>query len=92
MKNQTINFEDELNIAIEDDLKKSFNFVVNECLNSNTLEHFCRLKGYRLPTSPIDIMIDEATGRLSQIAHEFIEFVNEYVFKPLIIKYIESDV
>ena len=41
---------------------------------------FCRLKGYTLPKSPIEQMIDDSTGYTKEIVQEFVSFCFEYVY------------
>lgn len=46
---------------------------------------FCRLRGYSLPTSPIEQLIDEATGREEKAVREYAAFVFEYIYSPLFV-------
>jgi hypothetical protein len=48
-------------------------------------KEFCRLKGYKLPTSPIEQLIDEATGREKKIVREYAAFVFEHIYLPLFV-------
>lgn len=41
---------------------------------------WCRLKGYSEPTTPLDQMIDTATGAEAQRMHEFVDwFMTEII-------------
>lgn len=62
----------------------------HECLmfcakQSELVENFNRLTGYKLgePRSPIDQMIDQATGLEDEAMREFISFVHEFVWLRL---------
>lgn len=84
MNELNITPEDLAAIQIDDDLKQSFALTVKESIKSGLFKEFCRLNGYTAPKSPLDLMIDQATGRFNQIADEFFMFVYEYVFKPVL--------
>lgn len=77
-----IEIEDIEMVQIDEALKAAFLVTVNECLKTDMLKEFCRLHNYSLPKSPMDIMIDQATGRMAKVAHEFFDFVRDYVFLP----------
>lgn len=53
-----------------------FDECVMQCLRTpGLLEGFCRLHGYEVPKSSIDLMVDKATGRMEDLAKEFVVFV-----------------
>lgn len=71
-------------------LKEGIAKIPEEQFNE-LFKQFCRLHGYTLPKSPIDSMIDKATGIEEERTLEFGKFLMEYVFMPLINKQIETD-
>ena len=61
----------------------TFYQCIMECAGTPELvENYDRLRGTNLSRKghPINVMIDEATGRLKAEMKEFIEFVWEYIF------------
>jgi hypothetical protein len=57
---------------------------LSECINNKDfIKEFDRLSGTNLSMqgNPIDIMVDEHSGRLESDFNELIEFVHEYIFK-----------
>lgn len=47
-------------------------------------EEFCRLEGYVPPRSPIEAMVDEASGRAEDITARYAAFVFDCVYLPLL--------
>lgn len=45
---------------------------------------FCKLSNHKLPGAPIDMMIDQATGRNTEIINQFTFFLAKYVYLPLL--------
>lgn len=45
--------------------------------------HFCKLKGYTVPGSVIEQMIDEATGIWDERLREFEEFLEDVVTRAI---------
>jgi hypothetical protein len=71
------------------DLEKDFINVYSICLDNNELvNEFCRLKGLKRPDkrSPIEIQIDSACGYDAgmDFMRQFVEFVREFVYIPLL--------
>lgn len=75
----------------QEDLKESFKLVVEQCIQNGMFNEFCRLNNYETPTQPIHVLIDQATGKIDQIASEFFKFVEEFVFKPMLEKFKETE-
>lgn len=48
-------------------------------------EQFCRLKGFKKPTAPIERIVDEATGHEKEIVRQYAQFVFEYVYLPVFV-------
>ena len=48
-------------------------------------KEFCRLKGYKLPTSPIEQLIDVATSHEEKIVKDYAQFVFEYIYLPIFV-------
>lgn len=60
--------------------------VLMECvINNELIAEFDRLKGYNLSMSgtPIELMIDKATGREQEAVESFIDFVYEDIYLRL---------
>lgn len=47
-------------------------------------EEFCRLNGDEPPTTAIEQMVDEATGREDDIIARYAGFVLEFIYLPLV--------
>lgn len=65
----------------------TFEQCVIECArNQELIQGFDRLTGTNLQLrgAPIEIMIDEATGRLSDDVRRFVSFVDEWIWTPLL--------
>jgi hypothetical protein len=65
----------------------TFEQCVIECArNQELIKGFDRLAGTNLQLcgAPIEIMIDEATGRLSDDVRRFVSFVDEWIWTPLL--------
>ena len=67
----------------EDIFKAGIEKIPPEQLNK-LYKEFCRLSGYSAPKSPIDSMIDKATGFEEERMTEFASFLMQYVFMPVI--------
>lgn len=62
----------------------TFSEVLNYCANrTDFVTEWSRLRGVSLPTTPIERMVDEATGRNDSIAKQFIEDVYDIVWSRL---------
>lgn len=48
--------------------------------NPEFVENWARLRGISLPSTPIDRMVDDATGRSDAIASQFIQDVADLLF------------
>ena len=57
--------------------------VAAAAANPEFVENWARLRGIRLPATPMDKMIDEATGHGAAIARQFIADVDELVCQRL---------
>lgn len=61
----------------------TFPEVVMECFdNPDLMREYRRLKGgdFGLPKSPVDAMVDDATGFVDEQAKEFVQFVWDVVW------------
>lgn len=59
----------------------SFLECLNAAIQTDIVKEWERLSGKKLiASSPIDRMIDEATGYQEEVLKEFIDFVYDYVF------------
>jgi hypothetical protein len=66
----------------------TFEEVVNECYaNDEFVKEYNRLTQSQIKSrkSPLEEMIDEATGRNSEEIKRFIEFVDEFVWRPTVL-------
>ena len=65
----------------------NFAEVVKECIsNKEFISQYDRLKGSNLQRkgSPVDLAIDDSSGRYESELFEFFDFVVEYVWDPLL--------
>lgn len=54
-------------------------------VNEQVLElyrEFCRLKGYKVSTTPIETLVDAATGVEEQHQREFAKWLSDDILKP----------
>lgn len=73
-----------INLDVLDGYKQKLSEIINMCIEKGMFKEFCRLHGYSMPKTPIEVMIDQATGHSTKIANEFFDFVMEYVVMPMI--------
>jgi len=85
-----------LRIKLKHDPTVLLDPLFNECIKEaagmpDLVKEFDRLNGTNLSRkgSPLDLMIDDSTGRMSSDLGKFVEFVREFVYEPL--KKIETD-
>ena len=72
MKNEVPTLEETIRICLETpELVKEYERLVGEKL---------------VPTTPIHIMIDEATGYDKKKAHDFFDFVRDYIWMPTVME------
>lgn len=66
----------------------TFEKTVEECLKCpDFVKQYRRLRGARLGLgSPLEKMIDEATGFSKHEWNEFFDFVRDYVFMPTLLR------
>lgn len=66
----------------------SFEETVKVCLNTpEFMENYKRLRGVALGSgSPIERMVDEATGRMKKEMFDLCDFIRDYVWLPVVTK------
>lgn len=66
----------------------SFEETVKVCLNTpEFMEEYARLKGVALGSgSPIERMVDEATGRTKKEMFDLCDFIRDYIWLPVVTK------
>lgn len=57
--------------------------VLAAAANPEYVANWMRLRGIRLPSSPIETMIDQQTGYGDQIARQFFEDVRELIYNRM---------
>lgn len=60
----------------------SYKLMVDQCNKDGLFFHFCRLKNYKLASTAIDSLVDNATGYSDTIHREYLEFLEEFIFMP----------